>query len=151
MSVAPFVRSPPEVVRKMLELAELRPGETVYDLGCGDGRITIIAAREFGARAVGVEIRGDLVKEARSRVHELGLEKDVKIVHGNLMDVDISPAAVVTLYLITSANEKVRPKLERELVRGARVVSHDYRIPGWDATSVVRCGTGRTLYLYRRP
>ncbi len=131
MSIAPYLASPMPVVRRMLMLADVKPGEIVYDLGCGDGRIVITAAREFGAYAVGIEIRRDLALKAMRAVEEAGLTDRVKIINANFFDVDISDADVVTLYLTTSANLKVKPKLERELKPGARVVSHEYEIPGW--------------------
>lgn len=95
-SLAPFVPSPPEVIREMLKMAGLKEGETLYDLGCGDGRILIIAAQEFGAYAVGVELDEGRVREGREKISNLGLKDKVKIIHGNLLDVDISPADVVT-------------------------------------------------------
>ncbi len=127
----PFVPSPEVVVRRMLQLADVRENEVVYDLGCGDGRVLIIAAKEFGARAVGIEIRRDLYEQCLRRIKDLGLENRVKVHHGNFFDFDISDADVVTLYLLTSVNEKLRPKLERELRPGTRVVSHDFEVPGW--------------------
>jgi len=120
----------------MLECAEVKPGEVVYDLGCGDGRILIVAAQEFGARAVGVEIRDDLAKKAMEKVEELQLSDKIKVIHDNLFNVDISEADVVTLYLTTSANRKIKDKLERELKPGARVVSHEYEMPGWKPVKV---------------
>lgn len=117
---------------EMLKMAGLKQGEILYDLGCGDGRILITAARDFGAYAVGVELDEGRAKEAREKVSNLGLEDKVKVIHGNILDLDISPADVVTLYLTTSANEKLRPKMERELKPGTRVVSHDFTIPGWE-------------------
>ena len=141
----------------MLVLAELKPGEILYDLGAGDGRAVIMAAQEFGARAVGVELREDLAKKALQTVYQLGLQDRVTILHSNLFDVDISPADVVFLYLTTSANEKVKPKLEAELKPGARVVSHDYEIVGWKPVKVEEfCENlslgypSHTLYLYRK-
>lgn len=131
LSIAPYVATPQWVIRRMLLLARLNPGEMVYDLGCGDGKILITAAQEFGARGVGVELREDLALKAQRRVLELGLRNLVRIIHGNLFKVDIGRADVVSLYLTTSANEKVRPKLERELKSGARIISHDYQIRGW--------------------
>lgn len=119
------------VVRKMLECAELKPGERLYDLGCGDGRIVIMAAEEFGARSVGVEINKRLVQEARMKVKSLDLADRVQIIQGNIFDMDLRPADVVTMYLTTGANEKVRPKLEQELRQGARVITHDFSIPNW--------------------
>ncbi|HEX69033.1 MAG TPA: methyltransferase domain-containing protein [Candidatus Bathyarchaeota archaeon] len=141
----------------MLVLAELKPGEILYDLGAGDGRAVIMAAQEFGARAVGVELREDLAKKALQTVYQLGLQDRVTILHSNLFDVDISPADVVFLYLTTSANEKVKPKLEAELKPGARVVSHDYEIIGWKPLKVEEfCENpnlgypSHTLYLYKK-
>jgi len=156
MYIAPYVASPLPVVRQMLILAELKPGETIYDLGSGDGRVLIMAAQEFGAKAVGVELREDLVKRAREKIFELNLQDRVKIIQGDLFKVDISSADVVYLYLTTSANEKVRPKLEAELKNGARVVSHDYRIVGWKPAKVNNfCENpalgypSHTLYVYK--
>jgi len=155
--IAPFVASPLPVIRRMLVLAELKPGEVFYDLGAGDGRTVIMAAQEFGARAVGIELREDLAKKALQTVYQLGLQDRVTILHSNLFDVDISPADVVFLYLTTSANEKVKPKLEAELKPGARVVSHDYEIVGWKPFKVEEfCENpslgypSHTLYLYKK-
>jgi len=147
----PFVPTPEGVARRMLELAEVKPGEVVYDLGCGDGRILIIAAMEFGARAVGVEIRKDLVEKCIKKVKELGLEEKITIIHGNFFNIDISDADVVTLYLLTSVNERLRPKLEKELRPGARVVSHDFEVLGWKPVKVeeIKEGwRGHKIYLY---
>ncbi|RLI37686.1 hypothetical protein DRO55_00810 [Candidatus Bathyarchaeota archaeon] len=155
--ISPFVASPFPVIRRLLTLAELKPGEILYDLGSGDGRTVIMAAQEFGAIGVGIELREDLVKQSLKKIAQLKLEDRVKIIHANIFDVDLSPADVVYMYLTTSANEKVRPKLEAELKKGARVVSHDYEIVGWKAAKVERfCENPRlgypthTLYLYRR-
>jgi len=141
----------------MLILSELKPGELIYDLGSGDGRIVITAAKEFGARAVGVELREDLVKQAHEKVSELNLNGKVKIVQRDMFNVDLSPADVVTLYLTTSANEKVKPKLESELREGARVVCHDYEILGWKPDRVDKfCENPRlgypshTIYVYKK-
>ncbi len=147
----PFVPTPESVARRMLELANVKPGEVVYDLGCGDGRILIIAAKEFGAKAVGIEIRKDLVEKCIRKVKELGLEGKVYVIHGNFFEVDISEADVVTLYLLTSVNEKLRPKLERELKPGARVVSHDFEVLGWKPVKVEEIREGwrsHKIYLY---
>lgn len=157
MFVAPFVASPLPVIKRMFAMAELKPGEVVYDLGAGDGRAVIIAAEEFGAYAVGVELREDLVKKALSEVYARKLQDQVRIIHGDLFTVDVSPADVVFLYLTTSANERLRPKLEMELKRGARVVSHDYEIMRWKPVKVENfCENPRfgypshTLYLYKK-
>jgi tRNA A58 N-methylase Trm61 len=140
----------------MLVLSELRPGELIYDLGSGDGRVVIMAAQEFGAKGVGVELREDLVKRAIERISELNINNKVKIVQSDMFNVDLSQADVITLYLTTSANEKVKPKLESELKQGARVVTHDYEILGWKTHKVDKfCENPRlgypshTLYVYK--
>jgi len=155
--IAPFVATPLPVVKQMLTVAEIKQGEIVYDLGCGDGRVAIMAAQEFGARAIGVEMREDLAKQAMGRVNELGLDDRVKIVQGDMFKIDLSQADVVTLYLTTSANDKVKPKLEAELKPGARVVSHDYEILGWRPVKIDNfCENPRlgypshTIYVYHR-
>ena len=157
MFIAPFVASPTPVVRQMLILSDLKPGETLYDLGSGDGRAIIMAAKDFGAKSVGVELREDLVKRALSNIHELGLETKAKILQDDMFKVDLTQADVVFLYLTTSANEKVKPKLETELKPGARIVSHDYEVLGWKPYRIDNfCENPRlgypshTLYVYKR-
>jgi tRNA A58 N-methylase Trm61 len=157
MFIAPFVATPLPVVKHMLTLADIKPGEMLYDLGCGDGRVVIMAAQEFGARAVGVEMREDLAKQATGKVSEMRLEDRVKIVQGDMFKVDLSQADVVTLYLTTSANDKVKPKLEAELKSGTRVVSHDYEILGWRPVKIDNfCENPKlgypshTIYVYRK-
>lgn len=156
--IAPFVPSPVIVVQHMLTLADLKPGEILFDLGAGDGRTVIMAAKTFGARGVGVELREDLAKKAMSTIHNNGLADRVTIVNGNLFDVNLTSADVVFLYLTTSANEKIRPKLDSELKKGTRVVSHDYEIIGWKPLKVENfCENpqlgypSHTIYLYERP
>ncbi len=141
----------------MLALAALKPGEVFFDLGAGDGRTVVMAAKDFGARAVGVELREDLVKKALGTIYEQGLQDRVTIVNGDIFGVDLSSADVIFLYLTTSANEKVKPKLESELKVGVRVVSHDYEIVGWKPMKVENfCENqtlgypSHTLYLYRK-
>lgn len=141
----------------MLFLAELKPREVFYDLGAGDGRAVIMAAKDFGARAVGIELREDLVKKALGSVYEQGLQDRVTIVNGDMFKVDLTSADVVFLYLTTSANEKIKPKLEVELKSGVRVVSHDYEIVGWKPFKVDNfCENPRlgypshTIYLYKK-
>ncbi len=157
MFIAPFVATPLTVVRRMLTLAEIKPGEIVYDLGCGDGRVVIMAAQKFEARAVGVEMREDLVKQALGKISELGLDGKAKIVHSDMFKVDLTQADVVTLYLTTSANDKVKPKLESELRLGARIISHDYEILNWRPQTIDNfCENPRlgypshTIYVYRK-
>jgi SAM-dependent methyltransferase len=151
----PFVPTPHRVVEKMLELAGVGPDDTVYDLGSGDGRIVIAAAQQFGARAVGIEISGKLCDLASEEIAKLGLQKSARIIHGDMFEVDLGPATVVTLYQLTSINKRLRPLLEKKLHRGARVVASDFQIPGWKAKKVVDVtsdvGTVYTLYLYVRP
>jgi len=156
--IAPFVPSPIPVVQRMLQLAELLPGEVLFDLGAGDGRTVMMAARTFGARAVGVELREDLAKKALSTIHDNGLTDRVTIVNGDMFNVNLTSADVVFLYLTTSANEKIRPKLETELKQGVRVVSHDYEIVGWKPLKVDNfCENpqlgypSHTIYLYKKP
>jgi predicted RNA methylase len=117
-------------------LAELKPDETLYDLGSGDGRAVIMAAKDFGAKSVGVELRDDLTKRALTSINDLNLNDKTRIIQKDIFDVDLSAANVVFLYLTTSANERIKPKLEAELKPGTRVVSHDYEILGWKAKKV---------------
>ncbi len=157
MSIAPYVPSPPSVVNQMLLLADLKPDELLYDLGSGDGRVAIMAAEKFGARAVGIEMKEDLANRALSKILELQLQDKVKIINDNIFKIDVSPADVVTLYLTTSANSKLKPKLEAELKPGARVVSHDFEIVGWNPIKVDKFRENQkfsypshTIYVYRR-
>jgi predicted RNA methylase len=155
--IAPFVPSPVLVIQHMLKLADLRAGEVFFDLGAGDGRTVIMAAKAFGARAVGVELREDLAKKALSTIHENGLGDRVTIVNGDMFGVNLGSADVVFLYLTTSANEKIRGKLDSELKKGVRVVSHDYEIVGWKPVKVENfCENpnlgypSHTIYLYKK-
>ncbi len=153
-TLAPFVSSPLSVVKKMLEIAELKPGETLFDLGCGDGRIPIMAAQEFGAFGMGVDLNRRLVEKARAEVKRLDLYESVEIIEGDIFDQDLSDTDVVTMYLTTTANDEVRPKLEAELKEGARVVTHDFSVPTWKPIESLRYKEGyrsHTLHLYRLP
>jgi len=151
----PYVPTPQDIVEKMLELAKVTSDDVVYDLGSGDGRIVITAAQKYGAHAVGVEINPDLYRQSSDRIKELGLTDRAHIMCEDMFDVSLSRATVVTLYLLTSFNEKLRPKLETQLHSGARIVCHDFHIPGWDADKVVdvtsKNGIPHKLYLYIRP
>ncbi len=158
MFIAPYVPSPLPVIQHMLKLADLKAGEVLFDLGAGDGRTVIMAAKTFGARAVGIELREDLAKKALSTIHDNGLADRVTIVNGDMFSVQLTSADVVFLYLTTSANEKIRPKLETELRKGVRVVSHDYEIVGWKPLKVENfCENPKlgypshTIYLYEKP
>ena len=152
--LAPFVPSPMEVVDRMLTLARVTPDDLVYDLGSGDGRIVIRAGQLFGAKSVGVELDSGLAAESRKNVSELKLDDKVKIIQGDLLQTDLSPATVITLYLLVSANEMLRPILEKTLKPGTRVVAHDMRVPGWESyrEEPVQMGSGtHFVYLYRIP
>ena len=158
MFIAPFVPSPQTVVEFMLKMAELRAGEVLFDMGSGDGRTVIMAAKTFGARGVGIELREDLAKKAMGNIHECGLDARVTIMNDDMFNVNLTSADVVYLYLTTSANEKIKPNLERDLKKGARVVSHDYEIIGWRPVKVESfCENPKlgypshTIYLYKKP
>ena len=157
MFLAPFVATPTSVVRQMLILADLKPGEVLYDLGSGDGRAVIMAAKDFGATSIGVELRDDLAKRALDSIQEFDLAEKTRIVQKDIFAVNLSAANVVFLYLTTSANEKIKPKLEAELEPGTRVVSHDYEILGWKPLKTDNfCENPKlgypshTLYVYKR-
>jgi cyclopropane fatty-acyl-phospholipid synthase-like methyltransferase len=132
----------------MIQLAALKPGQTLYDLGAGDGRLVIMAAQETGAHTVGVEMRDDLVERARSEIKKLNLEDRVQVVHEDFFSVNLKEADVVTLYLTTSGNERLRPKLEQELKKGARVISHDFKVGNWKPSVVYNELLGHTIYSY---
>jgi ubiquinone/menaquinone biosynthesis C-methylase UbiE len=152
--LAPYVSSPQPIAERMLQVANLKAGETVYDLGCGDGRIVLTAAKTFKAKGVGVELSEPLVKRAQREVETLGLKERVQIIQGDMMDVSLSDANVVALYLLTEANSQLKPKLARELKPGARVVSLDFKIPGWKAAKEEKVEAHRhsyTIYLYEMP
>lgn len=151
--LAPYYPTPRPVVERMLQFAAVKPGDKVFDLGSGDGRIVIMAAQQFQADATGVEIDERLVKESSERIHSLGLDGKARIVQGDLLKQDYSPADVLMVYLLPSANEKLRPILERQLRNGTRIVAHDFLFRGWTAERekyIEDDGAGRshTLYLY---
>jgi protein-L-isoaspartate O-methyltransferase len=154
--LAPYYPTPQTIVEKMLQLGGLRAGEKVYDLGSGDGRIVIMAAQKFHAEAVGVELDKDLVKSSTARILKLGLEKNAKIVNGDLLRQNYSSADLVTVYLLPeSIDNKVQPLLDKQLKKGARVVAHDFEFKNWKPEKVENIaddGEGRShvLYLYRK-
>lgn len=153
--LAPSVGAPERAVDKMLEMANLKPGETLYDLGCGDGRILVAAASRYKIKAVGIEISRTEAEKAAENVRKHKLQTQVTVVHGNFMHTDLSAANVVTLYLATAANDTVRPNLERYLKPHTRVVSYDYPIPGWKpmdtSESAGHHGDTHVIYLYQVP
>ncbi len=151
--LAPFVPSPQRVIDRMLEMAALKQGETLFDLGCGDGRVLITAAQRYNAKAVGVEVDDRLVTRANQFISEANLKDRVRVVKGDLMEADLTGADVVVLYLLTGSNELLRPRLEKMLKPGARVISYSYRIPGWKPLKVDRTGEqhGHEIFLYEMP
>lgn len=140
-SLAPYVPTPFKVVERMLELAEVNENDVVYDLGCGDGRIVIMAAEKYGAKGVGIDYDPERVEEARAKVKEKGLEDKVTIILQDAMKVDVSPATVVTLYLLKKSNALLKPNLEKYLRSGSRVVSHDFDMSGWKAKKIINGST----------
>ncbi len=152
-SLAPFVPTPQDVVDRMLALAEVTSKDMVYDLGCGDGRIVITAAKKYGAHGVGFDIDPQRIKESTENARTVGVENLVAFKQQDVMTVDVSPATVVTLYLLTASNLKLRPLLTKELKPGARIVSHMFSMGDWEPTKVDNFtnqeGFPRTLYLWK--
>jgi len=135
-SLIMWVASPPEIAKKMLEFAQVGPEDIVYDLGCGDARILIMAVQEFGAKkAVGYEIRQDLVEKSLQEIQSQNLEDRITIIRDDLLNADLSEASVIALYLVTSANEILRPKLEEEAKSETRIISRYFEIKSWQAAS----------------
>jgi cyclopropane fatty-acyl-phospholipid synthase-like methyltransferase len=146
-----FVPTPQPVVDAMLELAQVKAADVVYDLGSGDGRIVITAAKKYGARGVGVELDPALVKQAQQNAVAAGVANRVRFLTQDLFTTDLKPATVVTLYLLQSLNERLRPKLVRELRPGARVVSHVFNMgPEWPATQTATVNASR-IFLWSIP
>jgi ubiquinone/menaquinone biosynthesis C-methylase UbiE len=141
----PFVPTPEAVVDKMLEVAKVGPDDVVYDLGCGDGRIVIAAAKK-GARAVGIDIDPERIREARANARQAGVEKRVAFRQGDLFKADIKDATVVTLYLLSGVNQRLRPKLLSELKPGTRVVSHAFDMGDWKPVSEHQVGSSTIYY-----
>lgn len=147
----PYVPTSEETAKRMLEIAEVGPADVVYDLGCGDGRILIMAVEGVGAKgAVGYEIRKEMYKAVLSRIEHRGLKGRIRLVNGDLFEADLSEATVITLYLNGSVNERLKPKLEREARPGTRVVSHDFEIHRWQPIKKENY-RGDTIYLYVIP
>jgi predicted RNA methylase len=153
-SAAPYYPTPLAIAERMLQLGQLRRGETTFDLGSGDGRIVILAAQKFQAVSIGVELDHDLVLQSRDRLDKLHLKDRARIIEGDLFAQDYSSADLLTIYLLPETNAKLAPILEKQLKKGTRVVCHDFEIPGWkpDSTQTLEDQEGRahTLFLYRR-
>jgi len=151
--LSPYVASPQKVVDRMLELSGIKPGETLYDLGCGDGRVLIAAVEKYRANAIGVEIDPKVAARARTWISKAGVENQARVIQGDLLKVDLTGADVVVIYLARQLNEELRPRLEKYLKPGARVVSHDYPVAGWKPTKVDRSPgpSSHVIYLYEMP
>jgi cyclopropane fatty-acyl-phospholipid synthase-like methyltransferase len=146
-----FTPTEQDVVYSMLKLARVGPDDVVYDLGSGDGRIVILAAQEYGARGVGIEIDPPLVEISREVAREARLEDKVTFIEGDLFTTDISKATVVTIFLSLTVNRQLEEKLRRELRPGTRIVSHQFPIGSWTPDTVVRAPDGTDLYLWTIP
>jgi SAM-dependent methyltransferase len=151
-SLAPYVPTPQDVVERMLELAQVGKDDVVYDLGSGDGRLVITAAKKYGAKGVGVDIDPERISEARANAEKAGVQSLVEFRQQDALTVDVSPATVVTLYLLSSSNMKLRPILTKQLKAGARIVSHQFSMGDWqpakNETFTDSNGATRTLYLW---
>jgi tRNA G37 N-methylase Trm5 len=151
--IAPFVTTPQEVVDRMLEVAQMSPGDLLYDLGSGDGRIVITAAKRYGAKSVGFEIDPALVTLSRRNIREAGVEHLAEIREEDIRNVDLSAASVLTMYLYPSANLRLRAAIRRQLKAGSRVVSHNSNMGDWKPDRVEQitdsAGFLRTIYLWR--
>jgi SAM-dependent methyltransferase len=154
-SLAPYVPSPLSIVREMLSIAGAGPGDVVYDLGCGDGRVLFTAVGEFNVScAVGYDLDQEMVDMVEKKVREEGLVGRVSAIQANFMEADMSKATIVTLYLTTSGNAKLRPKLEADLKPGARVISHDFPVQSWVTDlpdNAPHMMGSHKMYLYRIP
>ncbi len=151
--LAPYYPTPESVVERMLKLGDVKPGEKMFDLGSGDGRVVIMAAQKFGADATGIEMDPDLWKQSMDRIKSLGLDKKARIIRGDIVKQDVSSANMLTVYLLPGSNDKIRPMLEKQLHKGTRIVSHDFMFKDWTPIKeehIEDDGEGRshTLYLY---
>jgi SAM-dependent methyltransferase len=145
-----FVPTPTEVVEAMLKAAKVTKNDVVYDLGCGDGRIVITAAKEYGARGIGIDIDPQRISEARANAEKAGVTDRVKFLEQDLFETDFHEATVVALYLLPSLNLKLRPKLWKELKPGTRIVSHAFDMGDWKPEQEIDVD-GRTVYLWTVP
>jgi hypothetical protein len=154
--LAPFVPTPMVVVDKMLELGKVGPNDYLFDLGCGDGRIVITAARKFGTKGVGIDIDPQRIEESLRAAKEVGVDNLVEFRLQDVMKADFSKATVITLYLLPESNALLRPLLEAQLKPGILVVTHNYSIPGWEKKEIdyisVQDGAGQdhTIFVYTR-
>ncbi len=154
--LAPFVPTPNPVVERMLEMAEVGPEDVVYDLGCGDGRMVIAAARKYDARGVGIDIDAHLIEESRENARLAGVDRRTRFICMDAMKARYTGATVLAVYLLPESLDLLRPRFERDLEPGTRVVSHNYRIVGWEDRLVSEDvlededGLKHKVFLYRR-
>lgn len=153
--LAPYYPTPETIVDRMLDFGQLKAGEKMFDLGSGDGRIVVMAARKYRADATGVELDDDLYVASEAKIRKLGLQKTARILHEDILKGDYSSADLITVYLLPDSNLKLRPVLEAQLKKGTRVVAHDFGIGGWTPVKTITIpddGEGRshTLFLYIR-
>ncbi|SRR3989475_3423918 len=150
--IVPYVPTPQEVVEQMLELAQVKKGDVVYDLGSGDGRIVVTAAKKYGVKAIGFEIDPERIKESKENIRKAGVGNLVEIREQDIRTVDLSPASVLTMYLLPEVNLMIRPNIWKQMKPSARVVSHDFDMGDWKAVKEVRIkdksGWDHTLYLW---
>ena len=146
----PFVATPPDIVNAMLKLAGARKSDVVYDLGCGDGRIVIAAAKEYGARGVGIDINPQRIAEANQNAQREHIASLVKFQTGDIFNSDVRQASIVTLYMLPDVNLKLRPKLQHELKPGSRIVTHGFAMGDWQPTQVEEVD-GEKIYLWVLP
>jgi len=150
--IVPYVPTPQEVVDRMLELAEVKKGDVVYDLGSGDGRIVVTAAKKYGVKAIGFEIDPQRIKESHENIKKAGVENLVEIRQQDIRTVDLSGASVLTMYLLPEVNLMIRPNIWKQMKPGSRVVSHDFDMGDWKPlkTESIKDGTSweHTLYLW---
>lgn len=150
--IVPYVPTPQEVVDRMLELAQVKKGDVVYDLGSGDGRIVVTAAKKYGVKAIGFEIDPQRIKESHENIKKAGVENLVEIRQQDIRTVDLSPASVLTMYLLPEVNLMIRPNIWKQMKPGSRVVSHDFDMGDWKPlkTETIKDGSSweHTLYLW---
>jgi ubiquinone/menaquinone biosynthesis C-methylase UbiE len=142
----PYIQTPDRVVMEMLKLANVGENDVVYDLGSGDGRIVVAAAKHFGARGVGIDLDPERVADGIAKARTHGVDDRVRFIQGDLFAADLSDATVVTLYLVPRINMKLRPKLLRELKPGTRIVSHNFDMGDWQPQRVIRVGSSKVYY-----
>jgi len=150
--IVPYVPTPQDVVDRMLDLAQVKKGDVIYDLGSGDGRIVITAAKKYGVKAIGFEIDPERIKESRENIKKEGVGNLVEIREQDIRTVDLSPASVLTMYLLPEVNLMIRPNIWKQMKPGSRVVSHDFDMADWKPAKEVhikdKSGWEHTIYLW---